>query len=232
MATSGTATFNLDINEVCEEAFERAGTELRSGYDLKTARRSLNLMSLEWINRGINLWTIEEGSVTLATDDGAYTLPADTIDLLEHVVRTNSGTSNQSDFNLARISVTTYSQIPNKTSTGRPTQIYIDRQRDAPVVYLWPLPSSTYNGDFLRYWRIRRIQDTGTLGSNNYDAPARFLPALTSGLAYYIAMKKPQLTDRLPVLKAIYEEQFELAASEDREKAPIAFVPLSDYFNP
>jgi len=232
MATSGTATFNLDINEVCEEAFERAGTELRSGYDLKTARRSLNLMSLEWINRGINLWTIEEGSVTLATDDGSYTLPADTIDLLEHVVRTNSGTSNQSDFNLARISVTTYSQIPNKTSTGRPTQIYIDRQRDAPVVYLWPLPSSTYNGDFLRYWRIRRIQDTGTLGSNNYDAPARFLPALTSGLAYYIAMKKPQLTDRLPVLKAIYEEQFELAASEDREKAPIAFVPLSDYFNP
>ena len=232
MATSGTSTFTLDINEVCEEAFERAGTEMRSGYDLKTARRSLNLMSLEWVNRGINLWTVEEGSVTLATDDGEYTLPADTIDLIEHVIRTDSGTSSQADFNLARISVSTFSQIPNKTATGRPTQIYIDRQRDAPVVYLWPLPSSTYNGAFLRYWRIRRIQDTGTLGSNNYDAPARFLPALTSGLAYYVAMKKPQLADRLPLLKAVYEEQFELAASEDREKAPIAFVPLSDYFGP
>jgi hypothetical protein len=189
-------------------------------------------MSLEWINRGINLWTIEEGSITLAEGDESYSLPADTIDLLEQSVRTNSGTSNQSDFNLARISVTTYSQIPNKKSTGRPTQIFIDRQRDAPVVYLFPVPSATYNGDFIRYWRIRRIQDTGVEGSNNYDAPARFLPALTSGLAYYIAMKKPQLMDRLPVLKAVYEEQFELAASEDREKAPIAFVPLSDYFTP
>jgi hypothetical protein len=232
MATSSTSTFNLDINEICEEAFERAGTELRSGYDLKTARRSLNLMSLEWINRGINLWTIEEGSITLVEGDESYTLPADTIDLLEHVIRTDSGTSNQSDFNLARISVSTYSQIPNKESTGRPTQIFIDRQRDAPVVRLFPVPSATYAGDFVRYWRIRRIQDTGVEGSNNYDAPARFLPALTSGLAYYIAMKKPQLADRLPVLKAVYEEQFELAASEDREKAPIAFVPLSDYFTP
>ena len=228
MSVPTTAVFNLDINEVCEEAFERAGTELRSGYDLKTARRSLNLMSLEWINRGINLWTVEEGSVALVAEDGSYPLPEDTIDLLEHVIRSNTGTTSQSDFNLARISVTTYSQIPNKTSTGRPTQIYIDRQRDAPVAYLWPLPSSTYAGDFLQYWRIRRIKDTGILGSNDYDAPARFLPALTAGLAYYIAMKKPNLTDRLPILKAAYEEQFKLAADEDREKAPISFVPALD----
>tara|TARA_R110000803_G_scaffold149626_2_gene215068 strand:- start:1062 stop:1760 length:699 start_codon:yes stop_codon:yes gene_type:complete len=230
MATSNTATFNLDINEICEESFERAGLEMRSGYDLKTARRSLNLMCLEWANRGINLWTIEEGSVTLVAGTFSYPLPSDTIDLLDHVLRSNSGNSNQSDFNLARISSTTYSQIPSKLSEARPTQIYIDRQRDAPIVYLWPVPSSTYNGDFIRYWRLRRVQDAGSQGDNTSDIPARFLPAMVAGLAYYIAMKKPEAEQRIPVLKAIYEEQFELAASEDREKAPIAFVPLADYF--
>lgn len=230
MTTSNTATFNLDINEICEESFERAGLEMRSGYDLKTARRSLNLMCLEWANRGINLWTVEEGSVTLVQGTFAYTLPADTIDLIDHVLRSNSGTSNQSDFNLARISSTTYSQIPSKLSQARPTQIYIDRQRDAPVVYLWPVPSATYNGDFIRYWRLRRVQDIGSQGDNTADIPARFLPAMVAGLAYYIAMKKPEAEQRIPVLKAVYEEQFELAASEDREKAPLAFVPLADYF--
>ena len=232
MATSGTATFNLDINEICEESFERAGLEMRSGYDLKTARRSLNLMCLEWANRGINLWTVEEGSVTLVTGTYQYTLPADTMDLLDHVLRTGSGTSTQSDFNLARISATTYSQIPAKLTQARPTQIYIDRQRDAPVINLWPVPSSTYNNDIIRYWRIRRIQDAGTLGTNDPDVPSRFLPALIAGLAYYIAMKKPEATQRVPILKASYEEQFELAASEDRTKAPLTFVPLADYFGP
>lgn len=232
MATSGTATFNLDINEICEESFERAGLEMRSGYDLKTARRSLNLMCLEWQNRGINLWTVEEGSVTLVAGTLSYTLPADTIDLMDHVLRTDSGESNQSDFNLSRISATTYSQIPAKLTEARPTQIYIDRQRDAPVIYLWPVPSSTYNGDIIRYWRMRRIQDTGTTGTTDPDVPARFLPAMVSGLAYYIAMKKPEAAQRIPILKAAYEEQFELAASEDRTKAPLTFVPLADYFGP
>ena len=129
MATSGTATFNLDINEICEESFERAGLEMRYGYDLKTARRSLNLMCLEWQNRGINLWTVEEGSVTLVAGTLSYTLPADTIDLMDHVLRTDSGESNQSDFNLSRISATTYSQIPAKLTEARPTQLYIDRQK-------------------------------------------------------------------------------------------------------
>tara|TARA_R110000796_G_scaffold44046_1_gene107695 strand:- start:204 stop:902 length:699 start_codon:yes stop_codon:yes gene_type:complete len=232
MATSGTATFNLDINEICEEAYERAGLELRSGYDLKTARRSLNLMGLEWANRGINLWTIEEGSVTLIEGQVNYTLPSDTIDIIEAVLRTNTGLSNQTDFNLARISVSTYSQLPSKLTSGQPNQIFVDRQRDAPVIYTFPVPSSVYNGDLIRFWKLRRVEDTGNEGANNYDAPARFLPALTAGLAYYIAMKRRESVDRIPILKAVYEEQFELAASEDREKAPIAFVPLADYYTP
>jgi len=230
MSTSETATFNLDINEICEESFERAGLEMRSGYDLKTARRSLNIMCLEWANRGINLWTVEEGSVTLVAGTFSYPLPNDTIDLMDQVLRSSSGTSDQSDFNLARISATTYSQIPAKLSEARPTQVYIDRQRDAPVLYLWPVPSSTYAGDYVRYWRLRRIQDMGSQGASTADVPARFLPAMVSGLAYYIAMKKPEAAQRVPTLKADYEEQFALAAAEDREKASMSFVPQADYF--
>ena len=231
MTTSGTATFNLDINELCEEAYERAGLEMRSGYDLATARRSINLMGLEWANRGLNLWLVEEGSVTLATGTATYTLPADTIDLLEHVLRTNSGSSNQTDTALIRMSVSTFSQITNKRTSGKPTQIYIDRQRDAPTITLWPIPSSTHNGDFVRYFRLRRIQDTGSKGSNTTDIPARFLPCMVAGLAYYIALKRPEAASRIPTLKAIYEEQFDLAAEEDREKATLTFTPLSDYYS-
>jgi hypothetical protein len=231
MSVSGTSTFNLDIAEICEEAYERAGLEMRSGYDLATARRSLNLMGLEWANRGINLWLVEEGSVTLATGTATYTLPTDTIDLLEHTLRTNNGTTSQTDTSLVRMSVSTYSQITNKLTSGQPTQIYIDRQRDAPTVTLWPVPSSTYNGDFIRYFRLRRIQDTGAKSSNDVDIPARFLPCMVAGLAYYIALKKPEAVQRIPTLKAIYEEQFDLAAEEDREKASLTFTPLSDYYS-
>lgn len=231
MAVSGTSAFNLDIAEICEEAYERAGLEMRSGYDLATARRSLNLMGLEWANRGINLWLVEEGSVTLATGTATYTLPADTIDLLEHTLRTNNGTTNQTDTSLVRMSVSTYSQITNKLTTGTPTQIYIDRQRDAPTVTLWPVPSSTYNGDFVRYFRLRRIQDTGSKSSNTSDIPARFLPCMVAGLSYYLALKRPEAAQRIPTLKAIYEEQFDLAAEEDREKASLIFTPLSDYYS-
>lgn len=224
MATSGTATFNMDLTELVEEAFERAGSELRSGYDLRTARRSLNLMFTDWANRGINLWTVEQGSQVLTAGTGTYTLPADTVDLLEHVIRTDSGsTANQADLSLSRISVSTYSSIPNKLTTGRPVQVYIDRQAAAPTVNLWPVPDTaeTYT---LVYWRLRRIQDAGN-GVNTMDVPFRFLNCLTAGLAYYLALKLPNGLERIGLLKQQYDEAWELAATEDREKATFQLVP-------
>lgn len=228
MATSGTATYNMDILQIAEEAFERAGTELRSGYDLRTLRRSMHLLGLEWANQGINLWTIEEGTQALTASTATYTLPGDTIDLTEHVIRlaSGAGTTSQTDYSLTRVSVSTHASRTNKLSEGRPTEIYIDRQRDAPEITLWPVPDDSYT---LVYWRIRRIEDVGSANTNNYDIPARFLPALVAGLAYHIAMKRPELSSRVPTLKAIYEEQFQLAAYEDREKANLVFTPLSDY---
>lgn len=221
MTTSGTAAFNMDFTEIAEEAWERAGRELRSGYDLRTARRSMNLMTIEWQNRGINMWTIEEGSVSLSAGVGQYNLPADTIDLLEQVVRTGSGTTQQ-DLNLSRISVSTYSSIPNKTNTGRPIQVYIERLRDNPRINVWPVPDS--DAYTVVYWRMRRVEDAGA-GAQTPDVNFRFLPCLVAGLAYHIAMKVPELAERVPMLKQDYEEQFRLAAEEDREKAPVRFVP-------
>ena len=224
MATSGTATFNMDLTELIEEAFERAGSEMRTGYDLRTARRSLNLMFTDWANRGINLWTVEQGSQVLTAGTGTYTLPADTVDLLEHVIRTDSGsTANQADLSLSRISVSTYSSIPNKLTTGRPVQVYIDRQAAAPTVNLWPVPDTaeTYT---LVYWRLRRIQDAGN-GANTMDVPFRFLNCLTAGLAYYLALKLPNGLERIGLLKQQYDEAWELAATEDREKATFQLVP-------
>jgi hypothetical protein len=224
MATSGTATFNMDFTEIAEEAWERAGREMRSGYDLRTARRSMNLLTIEWQNRGVNLWTIEEGSVNLVDGTSQYTLAEDTIDLLDHVIRTNSGnTSTQSDLTINRISVSTYASIPNKLSEGRPIQMWIDRQRDAPILNLWPVPdkSDTY---ILRYWRIRRIQDAGS-GVQTADMNYRFLPCLVAGLAYNIALKIPELVQRVPMLKEVYVEAFALAAAEDREKTSTYYRP-------
>ena len=228
MATSGTATFNLEIAEVIEEAFERCGMQSRTGYDIETARRSLNLLSLEWANRGLNFWCVEEGTASTVASTSTVTLPADTVDLIEYFIRDGTGT-NQNDLPLSRFSVSQYATIPNKKTEGRPVNIYIDKQRAAPVAYLWPTPDKVYT---FGYQRIRRIEDTGSVGSTNPDVPARFLPAMVSGLAYYIAMKKPEAAQRIPILKAAYEEQFELAASEDRTKAPLTFVPLADYFGP
>lgn len=225
MATSGTAVFNPEFRELAEEAFERAGLELRSGYDLQTARRSMNFMALEWANRGINLWTVERGTQALSAGTASYTLPADTIDLLEHQLRTNAGNAtSQSDFSLTRISVSDYAQIINKLSQGTPLQIYIDRQAAAPEIYLWPVPDSaqTYT---LVYWRMRRIEDVGSGGAYTMDVPARFLPCLVAGLAYYVAMKRPESADRVIPLKQEYEFQWELAAAEDREKASVRLVP-------
>jgi hypothetical protein len=224
MATSGTATFNMDFTEIAEEAWERAGREMRSGYDLRTARRSMNLLTIEWQNRGINMWTIEEGAVNLTEGTATYNLPADTIDLLEHVVRTGSGNvSTQSDLNISRISVSTYASIPNKLSQGRPIQIYVDRGQANPSVTVWPVPdaSSTY---VLKYWRMRRIEDAGS-GVETPDVNFRFLPCLVAGLAYYIAQKDPELMSRVPMLQTEYERQFDLAAQEDREKATLSLVP-------
>ena len=223
MATSGTATFNPEIVEIVEEAYERCGLELRSGYDLKTARRSLDIMAAEWSNKGINLWTVEAGTVSLTTGTATYTLPADTIDLLETVIRTGSG-SDQQDLSINRISVSTYATIPNKNNQGRPIQIYVDRQA-TPKVSVWPTPdsSATYT---LAYWRLRRIEDAGRAGSNTYDVPSRFIPCLVAGLAYHIATKRPEVgLDRVTFLKAAYDEQFTLAADEDRDKSSIQFAP-------
>ena len=222
MATSGTATFNLDFGEVAEEAFERCGLELRSGYDLRTARRSLNLLTLEWSNRGVNLWTIEEATQVLTADDGEYNLPADTIDVLpEPLIRTGSG-STQSDRTIEKIGALQYQRIPNKTKTGPPLQVWIDRQQAQPVATFWPVPDSATTYTFV-YMKIRRIQDTGSGGTYNPDVPARFLPALVAGLAWRIAEKRqPQ---RMMDLKAAYEEAWDTAAGEDSEKQPIRIIP-------
>jgi hypothetical protein len=225
MATSGTTAFDMDFTEIAEEAWERAGREMRSGYDLRTARRSMNLMTIEWQNRGINLWTIDEGQIALTNGTAQYDLPADTIDLLEHVVRTGAGQTNtQSDLTISRISVSTYASIPNKLTRGRPIQVWIERLRDNPRINVWPTPDRD-NFYIFKYWRLRRIQDAGN-GVETADMNFRFLPCLVAGLAYHIAVKTPELMERVPMLKQIYEEQFSLAAAEDREKTSSRYVPM------
>ena len=223
MTTSGTTAFDMEFTEVAEEAWERAGREMRSGYDLRTARRSMNLMTIEWQNRGINMWTIDEGTVSLVKGTAEYTLPADTIDLLEHVIRTNSGVvSTQSDLTINRVSVSTYAAIPSKLTQGRPIQVWVERLAAAPTINLWPVPDS--NDYIFKYYRMRRVQDAGG-GVETPDMNFRFYPCLVAGLAYHIAMKVPEFVDRIPMLKAVYDEQFEMAAGEDREKASITFAP-------
>lgn len=306
MATTGTSAFNLDVNELIEEAFERCGKELRSGYDFKTARRSLNLLTIEWANRGINLWTIEQGTIVLQTGQATYPLPVDTIDLLDTVVRTNNGTSNQIDINISRISESTYITLPNKLAQGRPIQVWINRQsgqenpttvtlsgnitatdttitlsstynlatagfikigaetisypningnqlincargqngtvatphtngttivvQNLPSINVWPTPNAPGNQYTFVYYRMRRIQDAGS-GIFVQDIPFRFIPCMVAGLAYQLATKLPEVDmNRIPMLKAEYEQQFQLAADEDREKASIRFVPRNTFY--
>lgn len=224
MATSGDASFNLNLNDIVEEAFERCGSEARSGYDFRTARRSLNLLLNEWANRGINMWTIEQGTVALVPGTATYNLPTDTVDLIEHVIRTDAGSaSNQADLSISRISVSTYSNIPNKLNTGRPIQVYIDRAVTTPTITVWPVPDSAETYTFV-YWRLRRMQDAGD-GVNTQDIPFRMLPTLVAGLAYYLSMKLPDGLNRMQALKAQYDEAWDLASSEDRDKSPVRFVP-------
>mgnify|MGYP003337084109 CR=1 FL=1 len=232
--TSGTSSFNLDLSTLVEEAFERCGKEVRTGYDLRTARRSLNLLTIEWANRGINLWTIEQGSIPLVQGVIEYDLPVDTIDLLDHVVRTGTA-QNQTDINISRISESTYITIPNKNAQGRPIQVWINRQSGAttpdgvqyPNINVWPAPDQSNFYTFV-YYRLRRIQDAGN-GINTQDIPFRFLPAMVAGLAYYLSIKLPGAEGRIEMLKSDYEQQFQLAADEDREKASVRFVPRDSF---
>lgn len=229
MTTSGSSTFDLNLTEIVEEAFERAGAELRSGYDMRTARRSLNLLLIEWQNRGINLWTIDSGEISLVSGTAAYNLPLDTVDLLDCVIRTGTGTS-QNDLNITRIGVSTYANISNKLTTGRPVQVYVDRKSGAtlptgvqyPTITVYPVPND--NSYKFVYWRVKRIQDMKD-GLNTQEIPFRFLPCLVAGLAYYLSMKIPASIERAPMLKAVYDEQWQLASEEDREKVTLRIVP-------
>ena len=227
MATSGTATFNIDLSEIVEEAFERAGSEMRTGYDLRTARRSLNLLFADWSNRGVNMFTFEQGTVPLVQGQATYALPADTVDLLEHVIRTGAGdAATQVDLTITRISVSTYATLPNKLQQARPIQVWIERL-NTPQFTVWPIPDGSQSYQFV-YWRMRRIQDAGN-GVNTMDMPFRFIPCMVAGLAYYLAMKVPGGMERLGVLKEQYDTAWQIASDEDREKASVRFVPRQMY---
>ena len=304
MTTTGSTLFNMDFTEIAEEAWERAGREMRSGYDLKTARRSMNLMTIEWQNRGINMWTIEQGFITLTPGLNTYALPTDTIDLLEHVIRTGANVaSTQADLSITRISVSTYATIPNKLQQARPIQVFIQRLSgqvnptssylngaipatastitldtvvglagsgfirlesediyytfisgntlggvfrgqnnttaathadgiavfvpQLPAITVWPTPDNSTTYQFV-YYRLRRVQDAGA-GAETADMNFRFLPCVVAGLAYHIAIKVPELMPRIQMLKQIYDETFEMAAGEDREKATLRLVPRMSY---
>ena len=304
MTTTGSTLFNMDFTEIAEEAWERAGREMRTGYDLRTARRSMNLMTIEWQSKGINMWTMEQGIINLTPGLATYALPTDTIDLLEQVIRTGSNTaSTQADLTITRISVSTYATIPNKLQQARPIQVWIQRLSgevnptnsdlaaaitatdttitlntvvglanagfirledediyytyvtgntlggvyrgqnnttaaahitstavfvpQLPAVTVWPTPDNSVPYQFV-YWRLRRVQDAGA-GVETADMNFRFLPCLVAGLAYHIAVKIPEMMPRVEMLKRMYDETFEIAAGEDREKAAVRFVPRQMY---
>ena len=220
MTTSGVSSYNPDFDEIITEAYERCGLQVRDGYDVLTARRSLNLMFAEWANRGLNLYTIEQRQVVLVANTFEYTLPDDTVDVLSAVIRTNSGQSDQQDITIDRIGSAEYLHTPNKYTPSRPAQFYVQRTVPAKL-FLYPAPDATQQYIF-RYYGIRRIQETGAV-TNTADISFRFLPCLTAGLAYYLAVKKAP--DRIAMLKQFYEEEFARAASEDRERSGYFAVP-------
>ncbi len=308
MSTSGTSVFNLEFKDMAEEAYERCGIEQRAGYDLRTARRSMNLMLIEWANRGINLWTVEQGQIPMVTGQALYPLPVDTVDLMDMVIRqNNANTSNQIDINISRIAEPTYMSIPNKLTNGRPIQVYVNRQsgmdnataitlsqninasattitlssvaglptvgfikidnetigyvnisgnqllncyrgqagttaashttgatitrQNIPCINVWPTPNPPGDQYTFVYYRLRRMQDAGTGGAYEQDMPFRLVNAAVAGLAYYLSMKKPEVTpDRIAMLKADYEQQWDLASSEDRDKSPVRFVPRNMFY--
>tara|TARA_R100000458_G_C8263687_1_gene238967 strand:+ start:575 stop:1252 length:678 start_codon:yes stop_codon:yes gene_type:complete len=222
MALSSSTDFEPDVSEYIEEAFERCGLEIRTGYDLKSAKRSLNLLFAEWANRGLNRWTIEQSTLSITSGTSSYSLGSDTIDILSAVIRTGTGT-NQNDQQITRVSRDTFLNIPSKNSTGKPSQWYVDRQI-APTVKLWPTPDDSYT---LVYDRLTRMNDADTY-INTLEVPFRFYPCLTAGLAYYISMKRAP--ERMQMLKAVYEEEFNRAAFEDVDRANLSLVPRRDYY--
>tara|TARA_R100000908_G_scaffold711_2_gene1027 strand:- start:791 stop:1483 length:693 start_codon:yes stop_codon:yes gene_type:complete len=225
MATSGTFTFNLDLADSLEEAFERAGLELRSGYDYKTARRSLNLMMLEWQNRGLNLWSVDFATQALTAGTNQYTLDGKVLDIIEAFVRTSAGEVNQQfDQSMTRISVSQYSNLSNKLTQSKPLQYYVERNADAITINVWPTPDDQETYQF-GYYYMERVEDAGNSAANNIDVPARFLPCLVSGLAYQLSMKYPSAGARAQALKADYEEQWTLASDSDRNKASLYVSP-------
>ena len=304
--TTGTTTFNLDMNDLIEEAFERCGQELRTGYNFRTARRSLNLLTIEWANRGINFWTVEQGQIVLVTGQAIYPLPVDTINLLDTVIRQNNSTTNQTDINISGISESTYMSLPNKLAQGRPIQMWFNRQsgqenlstvtlsgninstdtsitvssvanlatagfikidnetisypnivgnqlvncargqnnttaashtsgaaltiQNIPAINIWPTPNAPGDQYTLVYYRMRRIQDAGT-GTSVQDIPFRFIPCMVAGLAVQLSMKLPDVDpQRIMALKADYEQQWDMAQAEDRETAPLRFVPRNLFY--
>lgn len=226
MALSGTKTFELDVAEYCEEAWERVGLEIRTGYDQRTTRRSLNLLLADWANRGLNQWTIERETITVDPSGGVdYTMSGSTIDILTAVIRNTDGvgTSSQVDLTLDRVSREYYLNIPNKLTEGRPVQFFLDRQI-TPILYVWPKPNTTY---YLIVDKLQRMDDASA-GVNTMQVPFRFYPCLAAGLAYYLAIKKAP--ERVQLLKAVYEEEFERAASEDRDRAPLRLSSAQNYY--
>ena len=219
MTTSGSKDFELDVAEYIEEAFERCGLEVRTGYDLRTAKRSLNLMLAEWANRGLNQWTIKQRTLSLAQGDGEYDLGTDIIDVLSVVIRRSD-----TDYALDRVSRDTFISIPNKTTQGRPSQFFLDRQL-TPNLKVWPVPENST--DVIIYDALTRMDD-GDAQTNTMDMPFRFYPCLAAGLAYYIAMKRAP--ERIQLLKAVYEEEFERAMAEDRDRSSFNIVPQYEYF--
>lgn len=306
--TTGTTAFNLDMNDLIEEAFERCGQELRTGYNFRTARRSLNLLTIEWANRGLNFWTVEQGQIPMVTGQAMYPMPTDTINLLDTVIRQSNGTSNQIDINISSISESTYMSLPNKLAQGRPIQVWYNRQsgqdnpstvtlaanisatdttitvsnsdslttsgfikignetisypnidpvnnqlincargqngttaaahtsgaaltiQNLPAINVWPTPNSPGDQYMFVYYRMRRIQDAGS-GVSVQDIPFRFIPCMVAGLAYQLSMKLPDVPpERVMALKAEYEQQWQIAADEDRDTSPMRIVPRNMFY--
>ena len=222
---TSTYTFSLDLGDVMEEAFERAGSELKSGYDYRTARRSLALMFLEWQNRGVNLWTVKEGTQSLTSGTARYTLDAKILDIVEAFIRTDAGdTSSQTDQSLTRISVKQFAHLTNKLDSAKPLQYWFERSDSANSINLWPVPDSqeTYT---LVYYYIERIADTGATAGTNPEVPSRYLACLVAGLAYYLSLKKEESKDRIQLLKQLYEDEWRIASDAHREKGSLYFVP-------
>tara|TARA_R110000765_G_scaffold147057_1_gene249538 strand:+ start:103 stop:801 length:699 start_codon:yes stop_codon:yes gene_type:complete len=232
MATSGTYTFNLDISDILEEAYDLCGVELRSGYSFRGAKRALNLVFIEWQNKGLNLWTVEQGTDTIVAGTNSYTVDSSAVDIIDVFIRTNSGNvTNQFDQRLNRISRTEYNHQSNKLTEAKPTQFYVDKDASSIKIVLWATPNSaeTYT---LVYDYVQKIEDSGDIASNNVDVPTRYLPCLTYALAYNLACKTPEAQNRVAMIKQRYDELWRDASDADRERASVRFVPdLSTYGN-